>query len=133
MQVGRCRSGRGARRGGAQPRRDGGDCGAATAEFAVVVPAVVLLLALTVGSLAAAGRQVRLEQGVAQAARLAARGESDQRVAAIVETIADGSVVDVSAVGGLVCVSATAPLRLVLPLPGLTDLRARSCALEGGR
>ena len=48
--------------------------GSATAEFAVVLPAVVLVIALTIGGLAAAGRQVRLEHGAAQAVRLAARG-----------------------------------------------------------
>ena len=70
--------------------------GSATAEFAVVLPAVVLVIALTIGGLAAAGRQVRLEHGAAQAVRLAARGESDARVGAIVATIAGGSVDSVS-------------------------------------
>jgi hypothetical protein len=64
------------------------DGGSATAEFAVIVPAVVLLIALTAGSLSAVGRLVRLEQAVAQAARLAARGETG-RVAELVAAIAD--------------------------------------------
>jgi len=55
------------------------DGGSATAEFAVIVPAVVLLIALTAGSLSAVGRLVRLEQAVAQAARLAARGDGLRR------------------------------------------------------
>ena len=108
----------------------GDDRGSATAEFAVVVPAVVLVIALTAGCLAAAGRQVRLEQGVAQAARLAARGEPADRVAGIVAAVAGGAVDGVSAAGALVCVSASAPTRLPLPVP---PLRARSCALSGGR
>ncbi|WP_448655823.1 TadE family type IV pilus minor pilin [Microbacterium lacticum] len=107
-----------------------GDRGSATAEFAVVVPAVVLVIALTAGGLAAAGRQVRLEQGVAQAARLAARGEPAGRVAEIVAAVAGGAVEAVTDDGDLVCVSATAPTRIPLPLP---PLRARSCALSGGR
>lgn len=107
-----------------------GDRGSATAEFAVAVPAVVLVIVLTAGSLAAAGRQVRLEQGTAQSARLAARGESDGRVAAVVAAVAGGSVESVSEEGELVCVTATAPMRIALPLP---PLRARSCALAGGR
>ncbi|WP_454118279.1 TadE family type IV pilus minor pilin [Microbacterium lacticum] len=108
----------------------GGDRGSATAEFAVVVPAVVLVIALTAGCLAAAGRQVRLEQGVAQAARLAARGEPSDRVSAIVAAVAGGEIDAVSDDGDLVCVSATAPARVPLPVP---PLRARSCALAGGR
>ena len=108
----------------------GDDRGSATVEFAVVVPAVVLVIALTAGCLAAAGRQVRLEQGVAQAARLAARGEPADRVAGIVAAVAGGAVDGVSDDGDLVCVSASAPTRLPLPVP---PLRARSCALSGGR
>ena len=100
--------------------------GSATAEFAVVLPAVVLVIALTIGGLAAAGRQVRLEHGAAQAVRLAARGESDVRVGAIVATIAGGSIDSVSRDGALVCVVASAPAGVPLPLP---DLRARACAL----
>lgn len=107
-----------------------GDRGSATAEFAVIVPAVVLLIALTVGGLAAAGRQVRLEQGAAQAARLAARGESDARVAGVVAAIAEGAAVrSVERGGELACVTTTAPAGLPLPLPVLS---ARSCALSGG-
>ena len=90
----------------------------------------MLVIALTAGSLAAAGRQVRLEQGVAQAARLAARGEPAGRVAEIVAAVAGGAVEAVTDDGDLVCVSATAPTRIPLPLP---PLRARSCALSGGR
>ena len=108
----------------------GDDRGSVTAEFAVVVPAVVLVIALTAGTLAAAGRQVRLEQAVAQAARLAARGESDARVGEIVSAVAGGTVDAVLTEGDLVCLSASAPARLPLPVP---DLRARSCALSGGR
>lgn len=104
----------------------GDEQGSATAEFAVVLPAVILVLALTIGGLAAAGRQVRLEHGAAQASRLAARGESDARVGAIVATIAGGMVDSVSRDGALVCVVASAPVGVPLPLP---DLRARACAL----
>lgn len=104
------------------------DRGSATAEFAVVAPAVILVLALTAGGLSAVGRQVRLEHGAAQASRLAARGESEGRVAGVVAAIAGGAVASVSREGDLVCVTATAPTGVPLPLP---DLRARSCALAG--
>lgn len=108
----------------------GDERGSATAEFAVVVPAVVLLIALTVGGLSAAGRQVRLEQGAAQAARLVARGEDAGRAAGIVAAVAGGGVDAVTTEGDLVCVTASAPAGVPLPLP---PLRARSCALSEGR
>ncbi len=109
-------------------RRDD-DGGSATAEFAVIVPAVLLLLALTAGAVSAVGRQVRLEHAAAQASRLAARGEPD-RAGEIVQAIAGGHVAGVTADGDLVCVTATASPGIPLPLP---ELRARSCALDGGR
>jgi len=108
-------------------RRDDG--GSATAEFAVIVPAVVLLIAMTVGALSAVGRQIRLEHAVAQAARLAARGDVDGG-GRVVASIVGGTVGAVAAEGDLVCVSASVPAGIALPFP---DLTARSCALAGGR
>lgn len=109
------------------------DRGSATAEFAVVVPAVVLVIALTVGAVSIAGRQVRLEQAAAQAARLAARGESSERMDAVVAAIAEGRVSGIWDDGELVCVSATAATVATWgPVP-MPELVARSCALAGGR
>ncbi|BDV31363.1 TadE family type IV pilus minor pilin [Microbacterium terricola] len=104
-------------------RRLGDDRGSVVAEFAVALPAVVLVLALGAGALAASGRQVRMQDAAADAARLAARGESDARVRAA----APGAATVISTEGDLVCVRLTAPG----PLPGLT-LSASSCALAGG-
>jgi len=105
------------------------DGGSAAAEFAVIVPAVALLIAMTVGALTAVGRQIRLEHAVAQAARLAARGDVDGG-SRVVAAIVGGTVVAVAAEGDLVCLSASVPAGIPLPLP---DLTARSCALDGGR
>lgn len=107
-----------------------GDRGSVTAEFAVVVPAVVLVVALTAGTLSAAGHRVRLEQAAAQAARLVARGEGDDRAAAVVAAIAGRAEASVRRDGDLVCVEVTAAPSLPLPLP---PLRAQSCALSDGR
>ncbi|WP_394289485.1 TadE family type IV pilus minor pilin [Microbacterium sp.] len=101
--------------------------GSATAEFAVVVPAVVVVLALAISALGVGGRQVRLEQGAAQAARLAARGDSVESVERALDI--EGLHTARSRSGDLVCVRLTAPAGAVLPLP---DLRARSCALGSG-
>lgn len=107
-----------------------GDRGSVTAEFAVALPAIVLLLALCIGGLSAASRQVRLQDGVADAARLIARGDDPARALAIVADAAPGARGTVEHTGDLVCVAATAPLGL--PLVD-ASFRASSCALDGGR
>ncbi len=99
--------------------------GAATAEFAVVLPAVIVVILIAVGALSAVGTQVRLEQAAAQAARLHARGDDPARISAVVDEIVAGAGWSAVAEGDLVCVRtvATAPM----PLP---TLAARSCALR---
>ena len=57
------------------------DRGAVAAEFAVALPALVLVIALGVGALSAGSRQVRLQDAVADAARLAAREDDPGRAA----------------------------------------------------
>ncbi|PRX99470.1 TadE family type IV pilus minor pilin [Allonocardiopsis opalescens] len=59
------------------PRRRGGQRGAVTAETAIALPAVVLLLGMALSMLAAASAQVACADAARSAARLAARGESD--------------------------------------------------------
>lgn len=115
------------------PRHDGplhrDDRGSVAAEFAVVVPAVVLVVLLAVTTLAAAGRQVRLEQAAAQGARLAARGEGHDRVRAAVAALVEGVSVAIRSDGEFACVDATVAQAVPLPLP---PLRATGCALAGG-
>ena len=108
-------------------RRRLDDDGSVVAEFAVALPAVVLVLLLGVGALASSARHVRLQDAAADAARLLARGESDARAFAVVAEVAPGARAAASDSGDLVCVIATAPSSL----PGLT-LTTRSCALAGG-
>ncbi len=106
------------------------DAGAAAAEFAVAVPAVVLVLALAVGAVTVSGRQVRLEQAAVQASRLAARGESADRVGQAASRLLDGVRISIGPEGDIVCVTASVAARTVLPLP---DLRTSACALAGAR
>ena len=105
--------------------RDRDERGSVTAEFAVIVPAVVLVVLLTVATLAGAGRQIRLEQAAAQAARLAARGEDDARVRATLAAVGGDPTVQVHTEGDLVCATVRARASVPLPLP---PLRAESCA-----
>lgn len=65
--------------------------GAVTAEFAVVLPAVLLLLALLLAGCAAGITQLRLEEAARAGARALARGESAGAVDGIVRRLAGAS------------------------------------------
>jgi len=106
-----------------------GDRGSVTAEFAVVLPAVVLVLVLGAAVLGACGRQVRLQDAAADAARLVARGEPVSRASAAVGAAVAGASTAVNHRDDLVCVQASAPAGV--PLVPVT-LHADSCALAGG-
>jgi len=100
--------------------------GSVVAEFAIALPAVVLVLVLGSGMLLAGARHVRLQDAVADAARLSARGESAQRAHQIVAAAVAGASVDIAPRGDLVCVTASAPAVLGL------RMTATGCALAGG-
>ncbi|MFG6403628.1 TadE family type IV pilus minor pilin [Microbacterium sp. P04] len=104
-----------------------GERGSVAAEFAVVLPAIVLVVLFGVGALSAGARQVRLQDAAADAARLVSRGEDPGRAHALVAAV--GATASIELRGDLVCVLARAPAPVALPLP---DLTASSCALAGG-
>ncbi len=107
-------------------RRRGDDRGSATAEFAVALPSVVLVLACCLSGMAVAGQQLRLTDAAALAARTLARGGDPLALAA---RVSPGARVSPEADGDLVCVTLTASAEGLLPL----TLTARSCALDGGK
>jgi Flp pilus assembly protein TadG len=100
--------------------------GSVTAEFATVLPAVVLVLAMAVGGMQVAGEQLRLQSAVADAARLLGRG--DPAAGARVSAVAPGARLGESRQGVLVCATGQAPTSLGVLL-GIT-LSATSCALD---
>jgi hypothetical protein len=65
-----------------------GDRGAVTAELALALPAVVLVLAAVLVTVAAGAAQLRCADGARAGARVAALGESDARVAAVARHLA---------------------------------------------
>ncbi|QNE37612.1 hypothetical protein F1C12_08520 [Leifsonia shinshuensis] len=100
-----------------------GERGSVTAEFAAVLPAVLLCLALCVGAIQAAAQQARLLDHAAAAARLLGRGDAAPRPP-------EGAARQVGSAGGLLCVTVTAPSAAGgLGALGLT-VSARSCALD---
>ncbi|MEU1970900.1 TadE family type IV pilus minor pilin [Microbacterium sp. NPDC019599] len=107
--------------------RLGGDRGSVVAEFAVALPAVLLVLLLGMGALAAGATHVRLQDAAADAARVVGRGEPAEAASRVVSAAVSGAAAVVDRPGDLVCVTATAPAGIA----SLT-LSARSCALAGG-
>ncbi|TLM72333.1 TadE family type IV pilus minor pilin [Pseudarthrobacter sp. NamB4] len=65
--------------------------GAVTAEFAVTLPAVLLLLAMLLAGASAGVTQLRLEEGARAGARALARGDDPATVEAIVRTLSGTS------------------------------------------
>lgn len=72
------------------------DRGSSTAEFAVVLPAVIFVLALVLGAAATGMVQLRLEEGARLGARAAARGESEETVQSIVHRVEPAATVHIS-------------------------------------
>jgi len=95
--------------------------GTVTAELAIALPAVVILLGvvLAVGSVVSA--QLRCTDAARAAARAAARGEQGEQVVAIAERAApDGARVGVQVSGATAVVWVSVPVRM--PLPGRPSL-----------
>ena len=74
--------------------------GAVTAEFAVTLPAVLLLLAMLLTGAAAGVTQLRLEEGARAGARALARGDDSASVERIVRTLSGASASAVVATEG---------------------------------
>ena len=111
----------------AHSRRARSDRGSVTAEFAAVVPAVILLLACCLAALQIAGQQLRLQDAAADVSRSIARGGGSSEAARV------GAAVSVTQNGDLVCARLSARSRsLAGVLLGLT-LSASSCALGDGK
>ena len=114
--------------GGCATSRDGG---AVTAELALALPGVVLLMAAVASLGLAVQTQARCADAAYAAARVAARGETDDAVRAVAARLAPaGAAVAVGARSDLVEVAVTAPVSL--PLPGSPALTAsgRASALR---
>jgi Flp pilus assembly protein TadG len=106
--------------------------GSVTAEFAAVLPAVILVLAASLATLQIATTQLRLQDASADASRSLGRGDPPGTAAARLAIAVPGATVTETHRGDLVCAEASArsPGGAGL-LFGLT-LTAISCALDGG-
>jgi Flp pilus assembly protein TadG len=106
------------------------DRGAAAAELAVVLPAVVLVLGLCLGAVQTVGQQVMLTSAAEEAARSLGRGEDAGTAAARIEGAAAGAAMSVDRSGHAVCVRLTAPSRFGPAGTAGIRVSARGCAWQ---
>ena len=99
-----------------------------TAEFALILPAVALLLAAGVGIVHLGAVQVALADAAADAARMIGRGDA-AGAAGRIGSVSPGAGSTVEHAGPFVCVTATSPVTIG-PLGALFSLTARGCALD---
>lgn len=120
-------------------RGPGSARGAVTAEFAVALPAVLLLLALLLAGAGGGVTQLRLEEAARAGARALARGEDPAAVEGIVRTLAGASAsTSVTADGEWISVTVAGrvggPLGTAVPwtLTAKASTRSEVPAAQGG-
>jgi Flp pilus assembly protein TadG len=108
------------------------EAGTVTAELAVVLPAVILVLVCCLGAVQTVGQQLRLTDTVADAARSLGRGDSPAEARSLARTLAGETAFSSEQDGQFVCVRLSAP-SIFAPYASLgLTVTARSCALTGG-
>lgn len=103
----------------------GGERGSVTAEFAVVLPAVLVCLGLCVGAIQAAAQHVRLTDAAAVAARALGRGDDAGGIVS-----RSGAAIETERTGGLLCVRLTATSSVTGLGPLGVSASARACSLD---
>lgn len=112
-------------------RLRGGDRGSVTAELAVGLPALMLLLFVGLTAVSAVTTKLRCVDAAREAARAAARGE--QGYGAGQRTAPGGAEIEVSTEGDTVVATVRAPVRpLDHRLPGLSVRASAVAAVEPG-
>lgn len=111
-------------------RAVGDDRGTVTVEAALALCSLVLVLALVIGAIAAAGAQLRCLDAARETARLVARGEPDRARSAGASIAPAGASITIGIVGDLVTVEVSS--RIAGPLPALTVSASAVSVLEPG-
>lgn len=78
------------------PHKDAAEEGVITAEFAVALPAVTVVLALCLGAASTGVAQLKVEESARTAARAAARGDSEVQIRSAVSRIDPAQSVQIS-------------------------------------
>jgi Flp pilus assembly protein TadG len=102
-----------------------------TAETAVVLPVLLLVLAGAVAAVVVVGAQLRCVDAAREGARAASRGEPAAEVARVAEGAApDGAVTDVGGDGDTVRVTVTATVSPLGPLPWRVEVSATATGMR---
>jgi Flp pilus assembly protein TadG len=102
-----------------------------TAETAVVLPVLLLVLAGAVSAVVVVGAQLRCVDAAREGARAAARGESDALVARMVADAApDGAVTELGGDGETVRVTVSATVSALGPLPWQVEVSATAVGVR---
>lgn len=111
-------------------RRDAdGEAGMVTAETAVVLPVLLLVLVCAVAAVSVVGAQLRCVDAAREGARAAARGEADAVVAELAGGVApDGAVTAVQPEGERVRVTVSVEVAPLGPVPLRTRVSAEAVA-----
>jgi Flp pilus assembly protein TadG len=100
-----------------------------TAETAVVLPVLLLVLLCAVAAVTVVGAQLRCVDAAREGARAAARGEADAVVAELAGRVApDGATTEVRADGDRVRVTVSVELAPLGPVPLRTRVQAEAVA-----
>lgn len=110
-------------------RRVDDERGSATVEFAMTMPALILVVSFVAASLGVTSQSVRLADAAAVVARQTARGDRGS-VGPTLARLAPGAAVSESVTADLVCVDLRRQVRL--GLVGEVALASRSCAPRAG-
>lgn len=108
-----------------------GDRGSVTAEFAVVLPAVLLVLVLCVGSASVSVERIAVQSAAAAAARAAARGEAGGSAVEAASHASRGASVGLRRDGDFVCATVTADATFAAARTVGIRVSGTSCALSG--
>jgi len=103
------------------------ESGTVTAEFAAVVPAVLLVLAFCLAGLQLSTLQLTVQDAAALTARSVARGGTFDMGALV-----DGAATRIERRGNLVCATVTTPGTPLTGIMGVIRVSASSCAFAGG-
>jgi Flp pilus assembly protein TadG len=107
------------------------EAGTVTAEFAAVVPAVILILVVCLGTVQLAGRRLILQDAASDTARILARGEPSAATRRA-QQLVPGVAVARQNSDGMVCAILSTPVAVAGGMLGAVTLTASSCALAAG-
>ena len=106
------------------------ETGAVAAEFAVALPAVLVILVFSLGLMASQVQAFKLEQAAALTARALGRGEPEEQVKQWLSNNAPDAAISTATKDGIFCATLKHRLRVGITLPSL-DVIARSCVWVG--